>query len=187
MKIALIDTDGVLLVKEKYFSERYSEKYGVPNEKIVPFFQKEFRLCQVGQADLKAVLPMYLEEWGWAGTTEEFMSYWFSTDAFVNEGVLEAVKKIRSDGVKCYLATDQEKYRAEYLWKTVELAKEFDGAFFSYELGVGKANPEFWHKVLEKLGRPNPSDIAYWDDEEENVAAARSVGIQARIFTGRIE
>ncbi|NTW75625.1 MAG: hypothetical protein HGB34_01865, partial [Candidatus Moranbacteria bacterium] len=53
IKAVLLDADGLLLKKQRYFSEIYSEQYGVPTESIIPFFKTRFRDCQKATADLK--------------------------------------------------------------------------------------------------------------------------------------
>lgn len=186
-KILLLDTDGVLIPKEKYFSTRYAEEKGISDKVLLPFFQGEFRHCQAGGCDMKVELRKYLKDWQWTGSVDEFLAYWFASEPDPSAVVLETVAALRKVGVKCYMATDQERYRAEYLWNKVHLAEHFDGAFFSCDLKAGKASLEFWKKVLALLDNPDPQDVVYFDDEEENVKAAASFGIDARVFTDLAE
>ena len=185
MNIALFDADGVVIEpRKRYFSTRYAEKFGVPEELFQPFFKNEYVKCQTNQADLKEVLKDHLRKWRWPGTIDELLAYWFEEGSTPDRAALKIVQSFRKKGVQCYLATDQEKYRAAYLWKTVGLEREFDGAFFSCELGAGKASKHYWQKVLERLGNPTPSEVVFWDDEEENIQAAQNAGIDARPYSG---
>lgn len=183
MKILLLDTDGVVIPKEKYFSTRYAEEKGIPVQALLPFFQGQFRRCQAGQCDMKEELAKYIADWQWTGSVDEFLAYWFASEPDPSTLMLEAVADLRKAGVKCYIATDQERYRAQYLWHTVGLSEHFDGAFFSCDLEANKASLEFWEKTLALLGNPNPDNVTYFDDEEESVKAAASLGIDARLFT----
>ncbi len=182
-KILLLDTDGVLIPKEKFFSTRYAEEKGISDTLLLPFFQGEFRRCQAGGCDMKVELTKYMKDWQWTGSVDEFLAYWFASEPDPSTVALEVVAGLRKAGIKCYMATDQERYRAQYLWNKVGLSEYFDGAFFSCDLKAGKASLEFWKKVLALLGNPPPKDVIYFDDERENVEAASSFGIDARIFT----
>ena len=55
-------------------------------------------------------------------------------------------------------------------------ALEFDDVLVSYELGVCKPDPEFFRRGLAKLGVA-AEECIFIDDLEDNVSAARSLGI----------
>ena len=80
-----------------------------------------------------------------------------------------------------YFVSDNEKERANYVMNTLGLNDDSDGAFFSYQLGFTKAEPEFFHEVLNQLGA-DAKDVEYWDDDQKNVDVAKSVGIDARLY-----
>ncbi len=183
IKDILWDADDVVVVKrEGFFSEKLAKRQGIPLEQVMPFFKGEFGLCTVGKADLKQEIGKYLAGWGWTGTVEELMEYWFSSEKEVDTEVLEVVDGLRQKGVKCYLATDQEKYRVRYLLEEMKLGEHFDGQFFSCDLGVKKSHTEFFEEILRRLG-VEPEEVMYWDDDEKNVAVAHELGIDARLFT----
>lgn len=183
-KIYLFDADGVTVApREKYFSQRYAADKGVSSEVIMPLFRKEFGDCVTGKKELSEVLKDYVGVWQWPGTIEELLEYWWAGENKRNEPVLQAIQKLRAAGAPCYLATDQVKERKEYLLGTVGLEKEFDGSFFSCDLGTTKDTEAYWYKVLDALGNPDPIGVYFWDDEPENVSAARAAGINAFLFT----
>jgi hypothetical protein len=70
IKVIILDADGVIMHGE-WFSKRYSEKFGVSLEEIMPFFNNEFIDCELGKADLKEAIKPYLKKWGWKGTIDE--------------------------------------------------------------------------------------------------------------------
>lgn len=184
-KFALFDVDGVAIVKRtELFNDRICKDYGVLPELVLPLFKNEFYKCITGDMDLKEVLKPYAEKWGWKGTIDELLRYWWKAEEQVNQEVVSVIDNLRKQGIKCYLASDQEKNRAEYLLNGLGLKEHFDGAFISCYLGVRKTSPEYWCKVLEALGNPDPAEITFWDDEEENVKIAREAGINARLFKG---
>jgi putative hydrolase of the HAD superfamily len=182
-KIIFIDADGVTIVlREKFFSQRFSEKFGVEAGLVMPLFKNEYYKCVLGQMDLKEVLKSYMPKWGWKGTVEELLLYWWGAENKPNISVLEKMSQLRAQGVKFYLATDQEKYRANYIMQDMGLEKYLDGAFFSCDLGLSKSTKEYWQKVLEILNVQNLAEVEYWDDEEENISAAKEVGIRAHLY-----
>ncbi|MFH1601970.1 MAG: hypothetical protein ABIB61_03385 [Candidatus Shapirobacteria bacterium] len=64
-KILLIDADGIVIEpRDRYFSEKFSEEYNVPLEKILPFFKNEYKKASLGKIDLRKALPAYLKRWG---------------------------------------------------------------------------------------------------------------------------
>jgi putative hydrolase of the HAD superfamily len=183
IKAILLDADGLLLKRQKYFSEIFSEQYNIPAESIIPFFKTKFRDCQRGTADVKEELVPFLKKWKWSGTVENFLDYWFASCTEVDEEVLKIMQEIRKKNIKCYLSADQEKYRGEYIKNNLGLEKNLDGFFFSYELGYSKSEKEFFEKILEKLNL-QPSEVIFLDDEAENVEVAKKLGILAFTVSG---
>ncbi len=181
-KILLLDADGVVFPGGKYFSVRYAEDFGVPAEKIMPFFKNEFRECQLGTKDLKETLVKYLSDWQWQKGVDALLQYWFEDGNLPSNEVMALVSNAQEKGIQCYLTTDQEKYRARYLWNDLGLKQSFDSSFFSCDLGARKKDNLFWEKVLTSLGNPDPGMVVFWDDEEENVATAKEAGIDAHFF-----
>lgn len=131
---------------------------------------------------MKAELPRYLAEWGWTSSLDEFLKYWFESERQVDQRVLDVAMKLRERGVKCYLVSDNEKYRAEYLMNEVGLKNHFDGAFFSYDLGFKKSQQEFFEKILGRLST-SAGEVIYWDDDEKNAEVAKVFRIDARFYS----
>lgn len=181
-KIVLIDADGVAIKRTaEYFSQRLSREHGAPIEDVTNFFKTNYRASQRGESDLKELLAPKLKEWGWQGCMEEFLEYWFKDD-IPDDEVVAAVQALRARGVEAYLATDQEKYRAHNMVKLLE--GKFDGFWFSYDLKVSKAKPEFFQEILRRWDmRHQPHEVAFWDDDMENVETARQAGIDAHFYT----
>ena len=181
IKAVLFDADGVVVTPEKIFSQRMHEEYGVPKEDLEDFFHGEFQQCLVGKSDLRDLLRGKIEGWNWRGTIDELMDYWFSNESKTDERVLGIVKQLREKGVKCYLATNQEKYRTEYFRNQMKLGERFDGIFSSAYVGYKKEQPEFFKHVIESLD-VKPEEIALWDDSKDHIESARDLGIQAYLY-----
>jgi len=180
IKAILIDGDGATLKKTKYFSDVYAEEYHVSEEKLRPFFKDKFKACQKGKADLKEELQPYLTSWGWKGTMDEFLYYWFHTQTIPNQPVLDVLRDVRTKGIKCYLVTDQEKYRANYISNELRFKEFFDDCFYSCDLGFIKTQKEFFDILFSKVNL-KPEEIIYWTDDD--IEMAREIGINASVYT----
>lgn len=176
----LFDVDGVLLIGE-HWSKDLPRTYGITGEMMAPFFQGPFQACLLGKADLKDELARYLPRWGWSQPVEAFIDYWFQRHT-IDKELLQYIQQLRQSGLECYLATQQERYRMDYILHTPGLASLFDGAFCSAHLGYLKTNPRFFRAILRELVEKRPAQVLFWDDSAANVATASSVGIQAEVY-----
>lgn len=184
IKAILFDVDGVVLIgRKKRFSERLAEEKGISQEKISEFFDNSFRDCSFGRADLKEVLAPYLKKWEYDGSVDDFLQFWFESESMKDEELLKIINILRSRGIKCYLATRQEKYRMSYILNNIGLKNYFDGTFVTYEIGWDKKHKEYWDYVLDKI-KLKPEEIIFFDDTESNVELARKVGIKAYFYDG---
>ncbi len=183
IKTIVFDVDGVLIRGDRYFSQRFSDEFGIPMEKILPFFKNEFQSCLVGEADIKTELSKYTKEWGWTKSVDDLLAYWFAHESKTDEKLLEDIKKLRNNGIKCFLHTNNEKYRVEYLLETVGLNSYFDGAFSSAHIGYKKPQPEFWASVYARIGTPDKNEILVWDDDHENIESAKNFGFMAEVYS----
>lgn len=181
MKILLLDVDGVLLINNFRFSDRLAAMLDIPVERILPFFAHEFQQCLIGKADLRTELAKYLPLWGWTNSVEELLQFWLQGEATKNDLLIAEVDKLRKQGIKVYAATNQERVRADFIWRELGLQGHLDGMFSSADLGFKKPELEFYTAILGKLNAI-PADISYWDDAESNVAAGSEVGINSHLY-----
>lgn len=164
------------------FSERLARDYGITTGQTDEFFKNGFLAAEIGKADLKAQLPKYLGHWGWRKSRDEFLQYWFESEHYLDERLLASIRDLRVKGFGCHLATNQEKYRAEYIRNSMELAEVFDNIFVSADLGHMKPSQKFWEKVVRSLGIADKTEALVWDDKEDRVAGARQFGLQAELY-----
>lgn len=180
IKAVIFDADGVLINKGM-FSEYLSREHNLDIEKLTTFFTGPFRKALTGKADLKKILKPHLKTWGWKESVDEFMKYWFTTGHEVDEELVEYIKDLRKKGIKCYLATNQEKYRIAYMLKNMGFDKIFDKVYTSTHLGHRKPDLKFFSKMMSDLNFEK-NEVIFWDDTVENVEAAREFGIKAEIY-----
>ena len=180
IKALILDADGVLT--QPLMFQRYLEReYPAIAAQTVEFFTTDFRQCIVGQADMRAVLPQFLDKWHWPHGLDDFIDRWFEEEKTVDERLVETVTQIRAAGTPCYVATNQEKYRLHYMRTAMRFDALFDGLFGSAEIGHRKPAAEFYRAVEAQVGVPG-EQIMFWDDTQKNVDGARACGWQAELY-----
>ena len=183
IKTIIFDADGMVINRGILFSEQFAKDYGIPQEKITPFFKNEFQLCKVGKADVKEVLKKYLPIWGWKKSTEDFLEYWFKFDSVLDQEMLKSIDGLRAKGIKCYLATDNEKYRVEYFENVLNFKKIFDGVFSQRKIGFSKYQLEFWQAAYDQLEKPDKKSVLCWDNDQDKLDPAKNFGFQTELYT----
>lgn len=181
IKAILFDTDGVLALPEKSFSRHYAESKGLDYSPFMDFFKNKFGDTKLGKADLKSLILNSNDVWRLEDSVDELLVQWFDYENVVNEPLLELIQNIRKSGMLCFIATSQERNRADYI-RDVMFKDKLDGFIFSCDLGLDKSNPEFFRETLRLLGM-TPDEVAFIDDSQENVDSAKSVGIDAFLYT----
>lgn len=182
-KVIIFDNDGVLMNPPQMFSEFFSEKYLIPLEEVTPFFIGPLQICMTGEKDLKEELVPWLKKWNFEGNVDDFLSMWFNSENFVDENIVTIINKYKELGLKVCLATNHEKYRVEWMKEVLDFNSLFDNVFSSSYFGIKKKNNIFFEKLLSDLN-VEPKEILYFDDEQENIDSAKSVGINAILYEG---
>lgn len=180
IKHILFDADGVL-VHADMFSRVLEERYGIKHEQTQSFYRGIFKEALAGNRDLKEIIEPYLKEWGWPKTTDDFLHEWFEYEHVLDEDIIEYIQKLRAKGVHCYVATNQEKYRAQYMIDKMGFGNSFEKLFASAHLGVLKPDQPYYQKILEDIDAKK-NEVLFWDDSEENIVGAKKFGIHAEYF-----
>ena len=180
VRAVLFDVDGVL-VHPWRFRATLARDHGITPDMTAAFFQGPFIRCVQGQADVLEVLPAFLASWGWPGSATEFVARWLSVENAPDDAVLGVVTDIRRSGIPCFVASTQERRRAQYLATEMRFDQLFDGLFFSCDLGVEKPNEGFFTAIAHRLGRSG-TELLFIDDVRENVEGARAAGWFAEQF-----
>ena len=179
-KAILFDADGVIIHSEM-FSLQYQKLYGISNEAMIPFFKTDFKPCLIGKADLIEVVTPWLIKWKWESSAKEFLDLWFKAEDHIDQRMLNIIKQLRSKGIKCYLATNQEKHRTEYMKDQMGFDKIFDHVFSSAYIGYTKPAKKYYEFILNKTNL-KPEELMFFDDCQENVDGAKEINIQAHFF-----
>lgn len=182
-KAVIFDADGMVVLGEG-FRVRRARDLGIPDAVTADFFTGPFQECLIGKADLKSELEKVLPQWNWKGDVEDFLHAWFEPkDAVFDEHIERSVLALRARGVRCYLATNNERYRCSNLLEDRDLRRRFDDVFPSFAVGSKKPEHAFFQYMTNALSL-HPSEVVYWDNDEGHVASAKAFGFQAELFTG---
>jgi glucose-1-phosphatase len=123
-----------------------------------------------------------VEEWGLPLTAAELLAAFPGWLVGPYDGAVELVREVAEvTRVACFSNTNRIHWEAGVSrWP---LIKEFDRAFVSFEIGAVKPDPEAFEVVVRELGVPAGRTL-FLDDNQLNVDAAQSVGMQARRALG---
>lgn len=184
-KVALYDNDG-MMTRSRRFSEVYAEEFNLDIAVMDPFFAGPYEQCLIGKADLREELEKVLGIWKWKGTADELMQYWFTIGDTIDQEVYVSIAKLKAQGLRVCLATNQEKYRMQHFITKYSYDTLFDELLYASKLGAFKHKTEGLEKILqilkEKYGVSDRGEIMYWDDREKNVEFIGSMGFNAQLY-----
>ena len=115
-----------------------------------------------------------------AGVTLDFMQLRGMNERIVvHDAVLECVRRLRHEGLKTALVTNNVK-EASGGWRALFPVDDlFDVVVDSSAVGVRKPDPRIFLLALEQLGGVEPADAVFLDDAPGNVDGARQAGLHA--------
>lgn len=177
-KAVIFDLNGVFLQSEP-LSSRFEEKFGVAKDLFLPALKEIMAMVRQPNAPTAFSLwKPYLDKWGVALTESEFFNFWFSGEHLVPE-LVEYANELRGGGVRVFILSNNFKERTEFYRKNFpQIFQCIDKAYFSWETGFVKPSIESLQPVLSENGL-KPEECIYFDDSDDNVKVAQSLGIHA--------
>ncbi|MEK9278926.1 MULTISPECIES: HAD family phosphatase [unclassified Bradyrhizobium] len=98
------------------------------------------------------------------------------------EGTEEIAYRLRKAGYRIFALTDNVHEIVAHLKARQRFWDVFEGAVVSAEVGMLKPAPAIFQHALDKFGLL-AEETVFFDDVEVNVEGARSIGLEARLFT----
>lgn len=114
-------------------------------------------------------------------TLEEFRLIW--CDIFWVNNDMAALGHVLAEQYRVWLASNTSRAHYEWIIERFPQIRFYRDAALSFELGVMKPETAYFERALEKFG-VDPASAVFIDDIEDNVTAARSVGMQGIVFEG---
>jgi HAD superfamily hydrolase (TIGR01509 family) len=178
IKAVFFDLGKVLLDFEKnIIIERFIEKSGLTNEDITTAIDiyrvadLERGLTPAREFHQQVVSALQLDM-----TYDEFVVVWSDIFTEIPE-MIELSQNMRAK-YQTYIASNTDPIHFPYVFMKYKWISMFTGFALSYELKARKPEKEFFERALAKF-KLQPPECVYIDDIEENVASARTVGINA--------
>lgn len=113
-------------------------------------------------------------------TVEELQKLYIESKGGIYESTLNFINKLKSENKKIYLLSNLKEIDYEYLKSVIDIDL-FDKKFLSFNLNSCKPNKDIYQQVIKDIGTNN---FYFFDDTEENVISAKSLGISAYHTTG---
>ena len=171
----LIDADGVL---QRTPEDWYVVLHGLGGDGFPEACFEIERPSLRGEGNFRDHMQAYLDDNGLTCTVDDVLTPWLRIE--IDEGAMAVVAEVRAAGTPCYLATNQQSVRAAHMREVLRYEDVLDGCFYSYELGAAKPDPAYFSRIVDRLGLP-AERLLFVDDREDNVVAARSVGLLAEV------
>lgn len=178
IEAVLFDADGVVQRPSAQWQPALEALAGHP-ERVGAFLAEIFaaeKPSLTGQAEFSTALAEVLVRWGIDLPVAEVLEIWTMIDPSA-----EIISVIESLDVRCCLATNQQRHRAEYMSRELHYTDLFEDLFYSCHLGVMKPSAKYFLEVARRL-EILPVNLLFLDDNRSNVEAAESIGLNAVVF-----
>ena len=185
IKAVIFDLNGVFIESEM-FSDRFERDHGVPSKEVVNALKEIMpKVRQPKAPSCYSLWEPHLNRWKTELNEEKFFDYWFSGENLVSE-MLKYAQALIKNGLKVFLLSNNFKERTTYYREHFpKLFRTVDKAYFSWETGFVKPDRKAYLSIC-KENKLQPEECVYFDDSEQNVGVARSLGMHAEQWQGLI-
>ncbi len=142
-----------------------------------------------GQIEEADFWRRFLERTGAAGTLPEESLFVreYGRRWSVHHEVLDLVTRLKQLGLQTAVLSNTITAHVTHNQER-GLYAPFDVLVFSNEVGLSKPDPAIYRQTLEQLGLADRPEAAFFvDDLEENVTAARALGMRGILFTDAVQ
>lgn len=190
MKISSIFFDlgnVILFFDHMIICNKIERKYGI-NKKVA--YKKIFHSGLESQFDRGQISPLEFTR-GCSKTLDismdvkDFEIIW--ADIFqANYPMIKLIKVVKNKA-RIFLLSNTNIWHIKHVKKKYDFLNLFDRLILSYDVGHTKPNRKFFEKALHLSGESEtPNECIFIDDIEENVNAARDIGINGILFDSYI-
>jgi putative hydrolase of the HAD superfamily len=176
----LFDADGVIqrpTVDWRAALASYVDA-SVADDFVVDLWESE-KPTIAGKGDFRDAIGEVLTRWGSTKPADEVLDLWSRFEA--EPVVVGWIQELRSQGIGCHLATNQQTYRRAVMNDERGYGDWFDQSFYSCDLGLAKPDPAYFRAILTAIDQP-ASSVLFIDDNAANIEGALSVGLNAELY-----
>ena len=184
IKAITFDLDGVYFIKGKLNFLNSLIEIGVEKSEAEKIFfgdkmNKEYKLGKLTDDEF---WNWAIERWNLDLSVKEIVDL-IVKGYEVNKEVEEVVKKVRENGYKTLICSNNFPARINGLQKRFKFLDNFDVAVYSYTAGIAKPDKKIFQELVNQSG-VNPEEIVFADDDIEKISGAKEIGIQAFLYEG---
>jgi putative hydrolase of the HAD superfamily len=181
IQAVFFDLNGVLITSE-FLSNRFEKTYGVSKEKFIQALKSVMSVVRKPDAPpMYALWTDHFSEWGLVLSESDFLQFWFSGES-INNDALEYAKRLKEKGVKVLVVSNNFRERTQYYRSHFpELFENINAVYFSWETGFIKPSVDAINHALNEHNL-NPSEVVYFDDSNENIEVAKSLGVDGQLW-----
>lgn len=97
-------------------------------------------------------------------------------------GMPELIADLQSTGARLFGLSNLPAEVADETFDAFPLIRTFDDVVVSGEEKVVKPDPAIFQIALARMGNPDPGNVIFIDDREENIEAAAALGFEVHLF-----
>lgn len=185
IKAITFDLDGVYFPNGKANFMLALEKLGVSPEEAKRVFLKSDQMNQLyknGKMTDDEFWTWAAQEWKLGKTPQELIK--LLVDSYdVDENVVSIVKKVRANGYKTLVCSNNFAARVNGLQERFGFLNNFDASVFAYEVGASKPSLAIFQELVKRSG-VDAESIVFADDNPDNLAGANEIGITTFLYEG---
>lgn len=125
-------------------------------------------------------LPDSLKEAG-----ADFFEDWYTHMPLIEE-TKELIQYLKNKGLRLFLLSNAPKFFADRIDYFKEGVESLEDMVFSGPIKMAKPDKEIYMYAMEKF-KTKPEECLFLDDKQENVSAARLIGMNAFVYKGKAE
>ncbi|WP_147200406.1 glucose-1-phosphatase [Pantoea sp. CCBC3-3-1] len=140
---------------------------------------ENFHRHERGEISDEAFAEQMCDELDLALSYEQFVAGWQAVFVDVRPEVIQLMKKLRERGDRVVILSNTNRLHCSF-WPTQypEVQQAADKLYLSQDMGMRKPEARIYQQVLREEGVTADRAI-FFDDNQENIDAARAAGIQS--------
>jgi len=183
IKAVTFDLDGVYFINGKSNFIKSLGELGVSEDEAKRVFLKSDKMnyeYKEGKIDDNEYWSWAIDEWNLDIGVDEVIDLLIQGYE-VDNNVVETVRKVKSQGIKTCICTNNFPARINGLHERFGFLDDYDVKVVSYEVGKTKPSLEIFNRLISDSG-VKPEELVMADDHETNIEVAKSVGINAFFY-----
>ncbi len=183
IKAITFDLDGVYFPNGKANFIKALQERGVSEDEAKGVFLKSGEMnnqYKLGKMSDEEYWTWAAKEWGLQVSYKELTDLLISSYA-VSPEVETVVKSARQHGYKTLICSNNFPARVNGLQERFGFLDNFDASVFSYEVGATKPSEAIFTELVERSGVA-AKEIAFADDDANNLSGAKAVGITVFLY-----